>query len=127
MLLAVMASIVIYSYLYFKGWKLKRYRVGNLESFLKYFEGEEVAEDILICVYRCMQSLMFVKDFPVHPKDNLKIYWHDDLIAIDVIFNLTRLCKCKEPTDEDLLPVKTIEDLVWLLAKLPKFERQNDV
>jgi len=97
--------------------------VHGLDDFVAFFSGEEIPRRTLVEVYKYFQSLQSVKDFQVHPTDNLyKVYgvWNEDLD--DAVLELAKRCGSKTPVTEDLqnMPaVRTVADIVRLLSRLP--------
>jgi hypothetical protein len=93
-------------------------------DFTAYFSGEDMSLDKLRLVYDYFQSWQYVKDFPVHPDDDLsKVYGIVDDDVDDTVIELAAGWRAKLPaTFEGLGPVRTVADVVRLLHRLPPEE-----
>jgi len=105
----------------FKEERLKAQRKGeNMETFFASFSNTQVDERLLREVYQYFQGATLSKDFPVRYTDNIdKVYGICDDDLDDAILDLANLCGYRTPTTEEvkhLKPIRTIEDLVKLLA-----------
>jgi len=101
---------------------LKKARQGqNIITFTEYFSGEGIPDYLCREVYRYFQNLLWIRDFPVHPKDDLaKIYGLSDEDIFDTVVALTEVCGYQLPLGKETIgrPIGNIvlvEDLVRFL------------
>ena len=115
------------SLLRYREQKLADSRRGQgFEDFATYFSGENIPLNKLHLVYDYFQRWQSVKNFPVHPNDDLyKVYGIVDDDVDDAVIELAGEWRAKLPaTFEGLRPVRTVADVVHLLHQLPPNDRQ---
>ena len=114
-----------YGWLRYRQKRLARMRSGRgFEEFAAYFPAEMYPRDKLREVYKYLQSLQWVKNFPVDPNDDLcKVYGVCDEDLDDAVLELAERLRKRSPTDADIEgqpPVRTVADLVRFLSRLPQ-------
>ncbi len=105
-----------------KLWWRKRWRVRaghDAETFAAHFAGLPVRPELLERIYQDLsQAGEFVSDVPVLPSDRLgHMLDHDvDMLKRFWIDGLAEIQGVEPPTDDELVDVETVADLVRLLA-----------
>lgn len=96
-------------------------RGQGFDDFTAYFSGEDIPRNKLRHVYDFFQRWQSVKDFPVHPTDDLyKVYGIVEDDVDDAVVELADRWRAKLPPNfEGLRPVRTVADVVRLLHQLP--------
>ena len=99
-----------------------RQHVG-INDFISYFRRLGVPDDVSAAVYENLSKLPWMRNFPVAPADILlDVYALADEDLADVyntIATLTHRVSLGAPR-KDIMQVQTVEDLVKLVASLPK-------
>ena len=108
---------------YYRAKKLAQSRRGTgFENFAAYFWAEQIPRDKLRVVYDYLQDWQQpVKDFPVHATDDLyQVYGICDGDLDDAVLELAEKWRVVLPARfEGVDPVRTVADLVYLLARVP--------
>ena len=102
--------------------RLAKTRRGmGFDDFLAYFAGEQIPRDKLFVVFEYLQEWQSVKDFPVHPTDDLcKVYGMCEEDIDDAVIELAEKWRVLLPAEfEGIDPIHTVAELVRLLAGLP--------
>ena len=109
---------------------LKRARKGaTFQTFLRYFANEQHSERVCFTVYRYLQGLLAIRDFPVLPTDDLDkpygIGGYGGVGFDEVIEDISEKLGIKVPTKDEFYSVATeigsvnrVEDLVRLFFRL---------
>ena len=126
LLSGIVASFVAgNSLLRYREQKLADSRRGQgFEDFAACFSGENIPLDKLRVVYDYFQRWQSVKNFPVHPNDDLyKVYGIVDDDVDDAVIEMADGWRAKLPaTAKGVRPVRTVADVVHLLHQLPPQE-----
>ncbi|MBW4518014.1 MAG: hypothetical protein KME11_22665 [Timaviella obliquedivisa GSE-PSE-MK23-08B] len=123
LLMGVIAVVVFWTaaatgFKWFQQYRLKRSRKGqNRQSFVRYFIVEGIPEAIAIEVYRYLQKLQLVKNFPVSPEDNIEqVYGLQDEDLTEAIVAIAQICRVPIPPENSPLwsqaHVFSVEDLI---------------
>lgn len=115
----VLAAAVV---MHYRTKRLAQKRRGiGFDDFAAYFAGERIPRDKLYVVYEYLQGEQSVKDFPVLATDDLcKVYGICEEDLDDAAINLATKWHVTLPAEfEGVEPVRTVADLVRLLASLP--------
>lgn len=106
---------------------LARSRIGmDFDDFAAHFSARNIPHDKLRVVYEHFQDLQTVRNFPVLATDDLyKVYGICDDDLDDAVIELAAKWRVILPDKfEGVAPVRTVADLVHLLARLP-YGRDN--
>jgi hypothetical protein len=102
-----------------KRWKEER-QGENFTTFMDYFLGEEIPENICFQIYTYLQSVdINLQDFPIRPTDDLgTVYGICEEDLDEAVLEIARRCDCPMTNISNMRAIKTVEDLVRLMVNL---------